>query len=128
MTPKAAMLRHIGKHHANMLSDKCGEGDGGDSTPKPSKKPKRVILGSSPKEDPPGDIDKVISRNKAIIEEAEKAQEVNRKSPSPLPKDTEDLEEFECSDKNALGFNNFISKPNTGKSLFNCPYCWYISN
>ena len=129
MTPKAAMRRHIGKLHADILSEKGGESNGGgDSTPKPSKKPKRVILGSSPKEDPSGEVEKVISRNKAIIEEAEKAQEVNRKSPkSPTSEDStaEELDEFECSDKNALGFNNFISKPNPGKSLFACPYCWY---
>ena len=124
MTPKAAMLRHIGKHHADILSEKREEGNGGDYTPKPSKKPKRVILGSSPKEDPSGEIDKVISRNKAIIEEAEKAQGSSPKS--PLSGNSEELEEFECSDKNALGFNNFISKPNPGKSLFACPYCWYI--
>ena len=108
------------------MSEKSRESDGGNSTPKPSKKPKRIILGSSPKEDLSGDIDKVISRNKAIIEEAEKAQGNSPKSPTSEDSMAEDLEEFECSDKNALGFNNFISKPNPGKSLFACPYCWYI--
>ena len=38
------------------------------------------------------------------------------------------MEEFECPDKNELGFNNFISAPNPGKPLFACPYCWYSTD
>ena len=135
------MRRHIATSHRDVLSEKRSS-ETGDPNPKPSKKPKRVILGSTPKEDTigqdlSGHIDRMISRNKAIIEEAEKAKEVPRKSPSPRrsPRSQDedssrdgDSDEFEESDKNALGFNNFISTPNPGKSLFSCPYCWYSTD
>ena len=120
-----------------------------------------MVLGSSPKEDDKKDqfkankdqtkaspqqeaadlsVDRVISRNKAIIEGAEKvddsgspgkAENAQRDADAAHVTAEEEfynLEEFECPDKNALGFNNFISSPNLGKSLFACPYCWYSTD
>ena len=50
---KTAMRRHIATHHRDTLSEKRNSSEADD--PKPAKKPKKVVLGSSPKGDDKGD-------------------------------------------------------------------------
>ena len=46
----------------------------------------------------------------------------------------EDPADLECSDKHALGYQNFVRRKAgsaasaTAASLFACPYCWYSTD